>query len=290
MNIQQIIPDQYPFLLKQITQLPKKMYMAGPLPPDDYKYLCVIGARAYSEYGRDVCRKLIAGLRGYPIVIVSGLAIGIDSLSHEAALSAGLRIVAFPGSGLSEYALYPIRHRQLAKQIYDSGNTLFSPFDMEQEATPWTFPYRNRLMAGISHATLIIEARHGSGTLITAEYAAEFNRDILTVPGSIMADLSYGPHMLLKRGAALIESSEDILENLGFEVTRSSGQQKLLNFAELSLTPEERKVLELVATPVGRDNLVRQLNISVIKANVLLGNLELRGLIRESGSGVVSLV
>jgi DNA processing protein len=289
MNITTIRPEQYPSLLKQIPRLPPKLYVAGQLPPDDYKYICVIGARSYSEYGQNICRKLISGLSGYPVVVVSGLAIGIDSISHEAALAAGLRTISFPGSGLSEEALYPIRHSRLAQKIYESGNALVSPFELDQFGANWTFPVRNRLMAGISHATLIIEARHGSGTLITAEYAAEFNRDIMTVPGSVFDELSYGPHMLLKRGAALVETSDDILENLGFEIASNSGQQKMIRFAELSLSPEEKKVLELVASPIGRDALIERLNVSVIKANVILGNLELRGLIRESGSGVVSL-
>src|SRR6185369_12697192 len=117
MEIQRLYPHQYPYLLKQISAPPKFLDCVGPMPPDDHKFLCVIGARRYSPYGQECCEKLISGLRGYPIVVVSGLAIGIDSIAHRAALKAGLKTIAFPGSGLSRHALYPVRHRMLAEEI-----------------------------------------------------------------------------------------------------------------------------------------------------------------------------
>ena len=282
MNTSILTKEEYPFLLTQIPNLPKEMHIAGSLPNLEHKYLCVIGSRNYSSYGKDVCTKLIRGLKGHPITIVSGLAIGIDSISHEAAIETGLNTIAFPGSGLSLEALYPPSRRRLAEKIIQSGGTLLSPFKMDQTGAFWTFPFRNRLMAGISHATLIIEARKGSGTLLTAEYAAEFNRDILAVPGSIFGDLSYGPHMLIKRGATPITSSEDILEALGFPTTKESGQQSLLSLAEVSLSTEEKSIVNMLKiSPRTGSDIIETLQFDSSTFNMYISELELKRIIEE---------
>jgi DNA protecting protein DprA len=220
MKINRINEEQYPYLLKQINRKPEYLDIAGTFPGDTYKFLCVVGSRTYSSYGEKVVRSLIHGLKGHPVVIVSGLAIGIDSLAHEAALEAGLKTVAFPGSGLLPEVLYPSSRRKLAEKIISSGGALVSPFLPEQVGDYWTFPTRNRLMAAVSHATLVIEGRQGSGTLGTADFATEFSRDVLAVPGEIFSELSYGPHMLIQKGAGMITCSEDILEALGITVQR----------------------------------------------------------------------
>ncbi len=219
-EIQKIHKSEYPYLLQQISSLPECLYVAGTIPPDDMKFLCVIGSRKYSNYGEEVCRSIIHGLKGYPVVIVSGLALGIDSIAHEVALEADLKTIAFPGSGLLPEVIYPQCHLGLANRIVESGGALISPFEMDNAGGLWTFPFRNRLMAGISHATLLVEGRRGSGTLITANNANEFCRDVFVIPGSIFSDLSYGAHTLLRQGATAVSSSEDVLESLGFEVNR----------------------------------------------------------------------
>ncbi len=267
--------DQYPFLLQQIRNPPKFLDCAGAWPPpNDHKYLCVIGAREHSEYGQNVCQSLIAGLKGYPIIVVSGLAIGIDSIAHEAALNNGLKTISFPGSGLDQSVLYPPCHLSLAKKIIASGNTLLSPFERHQPGAHWTFPTRNRLMAGLSHATLIIEGCRGSGTLLTADYALEFDRDVLIVPGSIFSDLSYGPHMLYRRGAIPITSSEEILEALGIlpRVT--------LDKVDSNLSKEEEKILEtLQYSPLSATALMEKTGFNTSQMSILISQLELAGLI-----------
>jgi DNA protecting protein DprA len=221
MDIYTLPKEKYPYLLQQINQIGDEMDVIGTAPSDSYTFLCIVGSRAHTSYGERMCRQLVTGLTGYPIVIVSGLAVGLDSIAHEAALNAGLKTISFPGSGLDPNVLYPRSRQSLAEKIVQSGGALMSRFPRFQKADDWTFPARNRLMAGISHATLVIEARRGSGTLITAKYAEEFNRDVLAVPGPIDSELSYGPHMLIRRGATPITSSQDILEALGFtETTR----------------------------------------------------------------------
>lgn len=282
MTIKTVSKSDYPLQLQQIKPLPETMSVAGALPGPEYKYLCVIGSRNHSYYGRDACRHLIRGLSGRPIAIVSGLAIGIDSLAHEAALEYGLKTVAFPGSGLSPKVLYPSSRRSLASRIVESGGALVSPFGYEQEGTDWTFPVRNRLMAGISHATLIIEAGKGSGTLLTAGYALGFDRDVLVVHGSIFSELSYGPHMLIRDGATPISSSQDILRALGFD--DENGGQMPLNLDSTSFSAEEKRILaELQLSPLSSEELMEKTSIKASHLNTLISQLELQGMVREEG-------
>ncbi|MFA6295085.1 MAG: DNA-processing protein DprA [Candidatus Paceibacterota bacterium] len=285
-----IPPEQYPKLVKQMILQPELLEYAGAFPPgDDYKYLCVVGARNYSEYGKNVCEHLISGLKNYPVVIVSGLALGIDSIAHESALDNGLKTISIPGSGLSRKVIYPASHLRLAERIVESGNTLLSPFEHEQEGSKWTFPVRNQLMASISHAVLIIEGRHGSGTFLTAKYALELGRDIMIVPGSIFSDLSYCPHKLYHEGAIPVASSEDILEALGFDIEnnkeRLHQQQQSELFtesSELLLSPEEKLIItKLQYAPSSATDLLEKISISSSRFNILASELELRGLIKE---------
>ena len=273
--IRQLDQNEFPFLLSEITDPPEKLFLRGELPADKNKFLCVVGSRKYSPYGKDVCEKLIAGLAGYNIVIISGLAHGIDSVAHRAALNSGLKTVAIPGSGLNDAVLYPSAHRGLARQILTHGGALLSVFDPDFRATPYSFPERNRIMAGMSHATLIIEAAKKSGTLITSRLATEYNRDVLAVPGSIFSAQSYGPHMLIRLGAIPIRSSDDILEALGIE----SKERKSV-YSGLLTKPEQR-VMEFLQTPIARDELIQKLKIKTSDANILLSTMELKGLVEE---------
>ena len=276
-DIKQLKSEEYPELLKEINDPPKKLYIKGELPPDNMKYLCVVGSRKYSPYGKDVCKTLIEGLRGYPIVIVSGLALGIDSIAHESALENGLTTIAVPGSGLSESVLHPKAHKELARRIVKSGGTMLSEFEENFKATHYSFPQRNRVMAGMSHAVLIIEAEEKSGTLITSKFATEYNRDVLTVPASIFSGNSFGPHMLLRLGATPIRKSEDILEALGFNIKE---KQQKLDLKDLS--EKERKVIDILKTPMERDELIANLGFPIQDANVTLSAMEIKGIIKES--------
>lgn len=268
--------DQFPRRLREITDPPKKLYVQGTLPPEDHKWLSVVGSRKYTNYGKEVCEKLIEGLRGYPVVIVSGLALGIDALAHRAALDAKLPCVAVPGSGLDPKVLYPSTNRRLADEILKSGGALLSEFEPNFRATAWGFLQRNRIMAGLSDAVLVIEAEQRSGSLVTSKFATEYNRDVLTVPGSIFSSSSTGPHMLIKLGATPITSSIDLLEALGFKPNEKIAR----DYSDC--TPEEKKVIALLAEPLSRDDLIDALGISTSQANALLSFMELKGLIKES--------
>ncbi|HTK33107.1 MAG TPA: DNA-processing protein DprA [Candidatus Paceibacterota bacterium] len=281
--ITQLSKDNYHFLLKQLDKIPDSMEMIGAMPPETYRYLCVVGSRHNSSYGKEACEKLISGLAGYPIVIVSGLAIGIDSIAHEAALKAGLRTIAFPGSGLDISVLYPAQNIGLARRIVEAGGALLSPFPRHQEGVYWAFPVRNKLMAGISNAVLLIEGAEGSGSLLTAVDAGEFGRDLLTVPGSIFSPLSYGPHMHLREAAIAVTCSEHILEALGLVKEDSTRTQYMTNqnlFGQ-SFSPDEKLILEKIKTPIERDELIRSLDMPAGFVNALLIELELKGIISE---------
>lgn len=283
MEIRELKQEHFPLLLREIPDPPKRLFAAGELPGPDTKHLSVVGSRKYTEYGRAAVEKLVGGLRGYDICIVSGLALGIDALAHRAALNAGLKTIAVPGSGLDPKVLYPRSHLRLAEEIVEAGGALLSEFEPGLAAATWTFPQRNRIMAGLSHAVLVIEAEIKSGTLITSKLATEYNRDVLTVPGSIFSSTSEGPHMLIKLGATPVTNSEDILRALGFSIDAEFSESRTQKLFDLS--PDEEKVVVLLRTPIPRDELLAALaplGINTTRANVLLSTMEIKGIIAES--------
>ena len=277
----EISEKQFPGNLAEIPDKPKKLYARGKLPPPDHKLLAVVGSRKYSTYGKQVVEHIIGGLRGYPITIVSGLAIGIDALAHRAALDNGLNTIAVPGSGLDEDVLYPAQNRKLAHEILAKGGGLISEFEPDFRATDWSFPQRNRIMAGVANAVLIIEAVLKSGTLITSRLATDYNRDVLAVPGSIFSKNSEGPHMLIKLGATPATSAEDVLDTLGLTVLQSPA-----DIGE-NLSEQEKTLLALLASPRSHDELLRALTLqsglATESANALIMTLELQGYISKSG-------
>jgi DNA processing protein len=277
-----IQPFEIPEPLQHIPQPPKQLSIRGVFPDmKKFTFLTVVGPRNYTSYGEDVCRTLIAGLAGYPIVIVSGLAHGIDRIAHESALDNKLITVAFPGSGLDDTALYPKTNFNLAMRILESGGALVSEFKDTEGGLTWMFPTRNRLMAGLSVATLVIEAEHKSGTRITARLATEYSRDVLAVPGNIFSKNSEGTNELIRLGATPITCANDILEALGFHVTETTPMDL---FSQCS--PEEQSVIELLNTPKMKGDLIREMDIPVHKANILLSQMELNGLIKDVGGEI----
>jgi len=266
--------EDYPPLLLEIPDGPKELYYRGTLPERDATLLTMVGSRGYSQYGKDVCEKLIEELAGYNISIVSGLALGLDSIAHKKALDVGLHTIAVPGSGLDESVLYPRSHRYLAKQIVSSGGALISEFEPKMKAALYTFPKRNRIMAGMSQAVLIIEASQRSGTLITARLAMEYNRDVLTVPGPIHSNKSYGPHHLIKNGAALIENGKDIVETLEIEPQKQECRK------EYSLSRAEDLIYQALSSPVSKEDLMNSIGLPITDLNITLSVLELKGLVK----------
>ena len=275
-------PKDFPNLLKQIPDPPELLYMEGELPPEDAIYLAVVGARRFTNYGKEACEKIIGGLnnKNRQFVIVSGLAIGIDGIAHKAALKSGLKTIAIPGSGLDDKVMHPRSNVNLSKEILENGGCLISELDWEMPAGMHTFPSRNRIIAGMSHAVLVIEAAEKSGTLITADLATQYNRDVFAVPGSIFSQNSTGTNRLIKAGAALITSAEDIFDAFG--LPREKENLKL----NLALEPNEEKIYSLLTEPIGRDELIRKTGLPPAKANSTISMMIINGLIKQSGGEV----
>ncbi len=268
--------DELPELLREIPDPPKELYARGALPDPSLKLLTVVGSRACTDYGRRAVRHLIDGLRGQPIAIVSGLAYGIDAEAHRAALDAGLPCVALPGSGLDWNVLYPRANVNLAREILENGGCLLSEFKPETRAADYTFPKRDRLMAAMAQATVIVEAKEKSGTLITARMAVEYNRELLAVPGSIFSHESAGVHQFLKLGAAPATDAADILRALGL-----SENAPLSATMREDLNDDELRVLRALASPLTRDDLLESVGMAAAEANTLLSLMEIKGLLVE---------
>ncbi len=278
MKIEKLPKNKFPAPLLEIPQPPEQLWILGELPSSDLIYLSVVGSRKFTSYGKEACEKIITGLKGYPIVIVSGFAMGIDTIAHKTAMKVGLQTMVFPGSGLSKSSMYPKTNVRLMDEVVDYGGCLLSEFEPDFKATYWSFPMRNRLMAGISKAVLIIEAEEKSGTLITARLATEYNRDVLAVPGSIFSSNAKGTNKLIRQGATPVSCADDVLEALGFEKPKEKEKQARL-FEDLS--PIEKKVLELLREPLPRDDLIRALKMPTSGANTVLSVMEIKELIKE---------
>lgn len=268
--------------LTHIPDAPKLMYYEGSLPQsrDGVRVLSVVGSRKHTRYGKDMCKKLISELAGYPIVIVSGLALGIDGIAHEAAMDAGLMTIAIPGSGLTYANLYPSLHKNMARKIVEKGGILLSEFEPDFKAAQYSFPQRNRIMAGLSDAILVIEAERKSGTLITARLGLDYNKDILAVPGNIDSAASAGANWLIREGATPITSSDDILDALHIpkrEEENTVTQTTL--FADLS--DDEKIIYELLIEPKSKDMLIRESSLTGSRALIALTSLELKDVVKE---------
>ncbi len=279
-NLRKLNKNEFPESLLEIPDPPKQLYIRGALPNDAHVYLGIVGSRGATNYGKAACERLIEGLAGYPIAVVSGLAIGMDAIAHKKALQVGLPTVAVPGSGLDPKVLYPASNALLGEQIVQAGGALISEFEPSVKSAIWTFPRRNRIMAGLCRAVLIVEAQEKSGTLITARLALDYNRDVLAVPGSIFSDQSTGTNKLIQGGATPILESTDILRALGFKIEEKKKTDEEV-FADCS--PEEIDILKLLTEPTSRDDLIREIERATNETQATLSMMEIKGLVKEEG-------
>lgn len=276
--LRQLSPDEYPQGLKEIPRPPESLWMLGEWAPAGHKYLTVVGSRAATPYGKKVTEELIKGLAGYPISIVSGLALGTDANAHRAALACGLHTMAVPGSGLSSNAIYPKTNAELAKEILTKGGALLSEHEPEHKARIEDFPSRNRIMVGLSDAVLVIEAAEKSGTLITARLAAEYNRDLLCVPHRIGDVNGYGAHKFIRLGATLVTEPLHILEALGITPKEAKKEAP-------ELEGVEQVIYAALFEPVTQKALIERFRDQEKEVVGALMTLELKGLIKEEYGG-----
>ncbi len=275
----QLKQDEFPLLLREMpaVQIPKKLWARGELPAQGLKVLCVVGSRACTAYGRRQTQKLISGLTGYPIAVVSGLALGIDGEALKSALDAGLPTVAILPSSVDDASIYPVTNRPVAQRILSRGGALISEEKAPHKAYIADFPKRDRLMAGMAHATLIIEAGEKSGTLITARLALDYNRELLAIPHELDRETGLGINRLLREGATLVRNADDILQALDLKPSDKPTQAPL----PTDLTASEAAVFEALASPLVRDELIELAGLSAQDAGVALSSLLIRGLIIE---------
>ncbi len=270
----------YPKLLKEIYDPPKKIYILGDIKALDDLPFAVVGTRKMSREGKEIASKIVRGLAQNGFTIISGLALGIDGASHQAALEAKGKTIAVLGSGLNN--IYPSAHKKLAEQIIASGGAIISEYEPDMPPLKHQFPERNRVISGLSLGTLVIEAPFKSGSLITAKCALEQNREVFAVPGSILNLNSEGPNYLIKMGAHPVTKTEDILEIFNIEPRN--------NINEKTFTVDELKIIAIIKNqPTHIDEIIKLSYKSSSEINSLLVIMEISGKIKNLGNGYYHL-
>jgi DNA processing protein len=270
--------DTYPRLLREIPSPPPVIYVKGEIQPEDETAIGVVGTRRVTRYGREMTRRLSSGLASAGVVIVSGLARGVDGIAHTEALEAGGRTLAVLGSGVDQ--IYPPEHRKLSEQVIENG-ALISEFPIGTKPDARNFPIRNRLISGLSVGVLVVEAPRKSGALITSTFAADQGRTVFAVPGSALSSASEGTHQLLRDGAVLTADVDDVLQELNLERrTTAIENRKLLPDA----TGDEQQVLQaLDGDPRHIDEIAIDTGINISQLSAMLLQMQLKGLVREVG-------
>lgn len=284
-DILSVVDEWYPSPLGKIYDPPSLLYCRGDLLPRDNLAIAIVGTRHATPYGLRQAERLARGLALSGFTIVSGLARGIDAAAHRGALNAGGRTIAVLGSGLLN--VYPPEHAELSLEIAASGAVL-SEFPLLQAPKRGAFPQRNRIISGLSLGLIVVEAAERSGALISAHQAVDQNREVFAVPGPIDQRASVGCHQLIREGATLVRSVEDVIEQLGplATATQDQNQRTVMHPAELRLNQQEKAVLQAVAsgsTPI--DEIVEKTGLPVHRVLGTLSVLEMKHLIRrQTGS------
>lgn len=279
MKINRISPDEHNFLqsIGSIAKKPKALYYTGTLPESRRHTVAIVGTRKPTAYGREVTAMLASELAKKGIVIISGLALGVDAIAHTAALDAGGTTIAVLANGLPD--IQPSTNRQLAERILANNGAILTEYDEGTPALSHQFLARNRIVSGLSDAVIITEAAARSGTLNTAAHAIEQGRELFVVPGNITSAMSLGCNSLIKQGATPVTSVDDILEVIAPELL--SGQATLF----VTNNPLERKVLELLRGGLrSGDDVQQQIGCSATDLSTALTMLELGGAIRALGA------
>lgn len=273
---------EYPKLLRKIPDPPELLYVKGEIFPDE---LCfgVVGTRRFSHYGKQVAFEIARDLAEAGLTIVSGLAPGIDTFAHQATIEEKRRTIAVLGTGLDEKSIYPQSNVKLARGILESGGCLVSEYPPGTPGWKTNFPQRNRIISGLSLGVLVIEAKERSGALITASEAFKQGRKVFAIPGSIYSSNSRGPHILLKRGAKLVEQVDDILKELTLP---GQGKKRELK----GDSKEEELILRILKEEaLDIDKIIKETKLTPATVNSILAILEIKGKIRNLGGGVYAL-
>jgi len=279
---------RYPLNLKNIHRAPPVIYVKGKLPDTSFLHIAVVGTRKATIYGKQVARKISFDLASQSTVIVSGLARGIDSSAHSGALEAGGKTIAVLGCGID--IVYPRENKRLFDKICEEG-AVITEFPLGTPPAKQNFPARNRIISGLSSGVLVVESPRKGGALITADFALEQGRDVFAVPGSILSKTGEGSNNLIKEGAKLVESAEDILEEYrNFEDDRYSSSFNKFDRDLGSISPAMKQIIDLLlGGPMLIEELCHYTGKSAAQLNVLVTQLELMGLVVR-GEGKVYLM
>ncbi len=277
---------RFPSSLKNIPDQPICLYVKGNLNLYQFEsdfFFAIVGTRKPTSYGAQIARKFSYDLAKEGIVIVSGMAMGIDGIAHTAALQAHGKTIAFLGCGVN--IVYPAVNSTLYTDILKNGGLIISEFPPDMMVQPGLFVSRNRLISGLSRGVLVAEGLKDSGSLITARLAAEQGKEVFAPPAPITSEQSEAPNMLLKEGAKLVTSVSDILDE--FNLSSSFTQ----NDAEQLLSPHEKKVYDVVSQePFAADEISRQINLPIFQVLPVISSLELKGVIEKNGEGKYQLI
>jgi DNA processing protein len=263
---------EYPPALRTIHDPPMALFVRGGEVPAVTEAVAIVGARTCSDLGRELARETARGLGAVGMWVVSGAARGIDSAAHEGALDAGGRTLAVLGCGID--VGYPRASRNLLTRIAERG-TIVSEYAPGVPPEPFRFPARNRIVAGLCAATVVVEGAEGSGSGITGDHALEFGREVFALPGAVNNPLSYVPLRLIRDGATMIRGADDLLEDLRIDAD--------LGVSRAELTLAEEAALDLLVGPTLPEHVGRGLGLSVPQVVALLMDLEMRGLVRSVG-------
>lgn len=288
-QVHSFLDDSYPYRLKHCDDGPVTLYSLGKIPFNSPYVLSIVGTRSATHYGRDFCNQLMSDLKEFNlnVLIVSGLAFGIDIYAHKAALAEGLPTVGVVAHGLDK--IYPPEHRKYAQKMVENGG-IVTDFISKTVPDKGNFVKRNRIIAGMSDATLVVESKRDGGAMITAEIAFSYNRDVLALPGRISDKYSEGTNFLIKSNkAALIENAEDLCKVLGWSFQKRT-EQSSIPFV-FDLNAEEKKIVDLLKEKgdTTLDLLALSAEMPVSKVSVVLLNLEFNGIVKSLPGKVYSL-
>ncbi len=274
-----LFDKSYPKMLKEIYDPPLVLYVKGTILKDDELAAAIVGSRFASVYGAATAERLGYELASKGVVVTSGLARGIDSAAHKGAVKAHGRTIAVLGNGLKE--IYPPENRKLAGEIIETGGAVISEFPMRTEPLGRNFPRRNRIISGLSLAVIVVEAAKNSGALITADFALEQNREVFAVPGKVDSPTSFGTNELIKQGAKLIQTAQDVMSELGLEL-KSFKARENKPAPRPNLSSEELVIYKnLSSEPRYLDEIVQDARLSINRTMELLLKLQLKKLVRE---------
>ncbi|HOE70928.1 MAG TPA: DNA-processing protein DprA [Brevefilum sp.] len=272
-----LLDQDYPRLLKEIDQAPPVIYVRGSLLPADEFAVAMVGTRRVTAYGQQVTRDTSTYLAGHGLTIVSGLARGVDALAHQHALQAGGRTIAVLGCGVD--VIYPPEHRQLAEAIVENG-ALISDYPLGTQPEGSNFPPRNRVISGLSLATIVVEAGERSGALITADFAVEQGRDVFAVPGNVFSPASRGTNRLIQKGAYVLVSPQDVLDLLDLSQVEDYKDARQVLPADTT----EAKILQVMDyEPIHIDELCNKTGLPVENVSASLTMMELKGMVQHVG-------